>query len=104
MCTEAARDGVPSHDQDSAAGPVATDVSSAGHTAASEGLLCVNAGGSLLLSTLHLAMREGRCLLIEDVGTTIDPVLDPVLRHTTISKVSGPSATDPFARERACLH
>lgn len=41
------------------------------------------------MSTIQLAMKEGRCLLIEDIGTNIDPVLDPVLRTKTFVKVGG---------------
>ncbi len=54
---------------------------------ATEGLLCVNAGSPSLLSNLLVAVRDGRSLLVEDVGTSIDPVLDPVLCHKTFMKV-----------------
>lgn len=52
-----------------------------------EGLLCVVAGSPSLLSNLVLAVRGGRSLLVEDTGTTIDPVLDPVLCFRTFLKV-----------------
>lgn len=58
--------------------------------AVTEGLLCVVASNPSLLSNLILAVREGRSLLVEDIGTNIDPVLDPVLCHRTFLKV-GPS-------------
>ncbi|CAM9656208.1 unnamed protein product [Ascophyllum nodosum] len=50
------------------------------------GLLCTNAGSPAILSILQSAIGEGRCLLIEDVGTTLDPVLEPVLCLRTFSK------------------
>lgn len=53
----------------------------------SEGFRCVNAGSSSLVSTLELAVQEGNRLLIEDVDSVIDPVLDPVLCHSTYTKV-----------------
>lgn len=52
-----------------------------------EGLLCANAGSPSLLSSLLLAVREGKSLLVEDIETSIDPVLDPVLCHRTFLKV-----------------
>lgn len=55
--------------------------------AVAEGLLCAVAGSPSLLSNLILAVREGRSLLVEDIGTNIDPVLDPVLCHRTFFKV-----------------
>lgn len=52
-----------------------------------EGLICAVASSPSLLSNLVLAVREGRSLLVEDVGTNIDPVLDPVLCLRTFLKV-----------------
>ncbi|CAM9286047.1 unnamed protein product [Ectocarpus sp. 6 AP-2014] len=51
-----------------------------------ERLLCANAGSPSLLSSLLLAVREGKSLLVEDIETSIDPVLDPVLCHRTFLK------------------
>ncbi|CAM9781524.1 unnamed protein product [Ectocarpus sp. 12 AP-2014] len=51
-----------------------------------EGLLCANASSPSLLSSLLLAVREGKSLLVEDIETSIDPVLDPVLCHRTFLK------------------
>lgn len=47
----------------------------------------MNTGSPSLLSNLQVAVREGRSLLVEDIGTSIDPVLDPVLCHRTFMKV-----------------
>eukprot|EP00903_Cladosiphon_okamuranus_P017642 g16249.t1 len=54
--------------------------------AAGEGLLCVNTGSPSLLSNLQVAVGEGRSLLVEDIETSIDPVLDPVICHRTFMK------------------
>lgn len=71
--------------------PVASSIMTENNNASPEvppeGLICVNAGSASFMSTLRVAMKDGRSLLIEDVGTSIDPVLDPVLCHRTFSKV-----------------
>lgn len=85
---EAAQESIPSTEKHISAGAVITPISSASPARAG-GLLCVNASSPLLMSTIQLAMKEGRCLLIEDIGTNIDPVLDPVLRTKTFVKVGG---------------
>lgn len=54
----------------------------------SEGFCCVNIGNPSLLSILQSSITEGKRLLIEDVDSTIDPVLDPILCHRTYTKVS----------------
>lgn len=54
------------------------------------------------MSTIQLAMKEGRCLLIEDIGTNIDPVLDPVLRKKTFVKVGGWIGANPTAKRGCC--
>lgn len=41
----------------------------------------------MLLDNLLVAVRDGGSLLVEDTGTSIDPVLDPVLCHKTFIKV-----------------
>lgn len=76
--TEAARESLPSDE--------ISDTRN-GSPAAVDGLLCVNSGSPSLLSNLQVAVREGRSLLVEDIGTSIDPVLDPVLCHRTFMKV-----------------
>lgn len=58
----------------------------------------MNASSPLLMSTIQLAMKEGRCLLIEDIGTNIDPVLDPVLCKKTFVKVGGWIGVIPTAK------
>ena len=47
-------------------------------------------------------MKEGRCLLIEDIGSSIDPVLDPVLRKKTFVKVGGLSGGGSYCQNGAC--
>lgn len=73
----------------------------------SGGLLCVSAGSPSVLPKLQLAMREGRCLLIEEVGTSVDPALDPVLCHNIFLKVGISSATSQstniFQSPHKCL-
>lgn len=75
FATEAAQYGSP-------AAEAADTMSTAG-----DGLLSVNAGSPSLWGNLQVAVREGRSLLVEDIGTSIDPVLDPVLCHRTFMKV-----------------
>ena len=86
FATEAAQSSLPSAET--------TDT----RNTAGGGLLCVNTGNPSLLSNLQMAVREGRSLLAEDVGTSIDPVLDPVLCHRTYMKVR--LHADVFAADR----
>lgn len=50
-------------------------------------LLCTNAGNLNVLSTLRAALEGGKCLLVEDVGTAMDPALEPILCLRTFNKV-----------------
>lgn len=87
-CAETAQESILSVEKNLSTSAVITPNSSTSSAAAGS-LLCVNASSPLLMSTIQLAMKEGRCLLIEDIGTNIDPVLDPVLRQETFMKVGG---------------
>lgn len=70
-----------------AASSAVAENNNAGPEVPPDGLICVNAGSVSLMSTLQVAIKDGRSLLIEDIGTSVDPVLDPVLCHRTFSKV-----------------
>lgn len=52
-----------------------------------QGLLCINAGNPAVMSTLRAAVEEGKCLLVEDVGTAMDPALEPILCLRTFNEV-----------------
>lgn len=71
-----------------AVGPSDATIKNNGSSGVRSGSLrCVDAGNSLLLPTLQLAIQEGGCLLIEDIESSVDPILDPVLCHGTYTKV-----------------
>lgn len=95
---EAAQESAPSTEKGPSTGTAVITPNCTASSAAAGGLLCVNASSPSLLSTIGLAMKEGRCLLIEDIGSSIDPVLDPVLRKKTFVKVGGRSDANCTAK------
>ncbi|CAM9197261.1 unnamed protein product [Discosporangium mesarthrocarpum] len=57
-----------------------------GGTEPTPSLLCISAHDPLMLSKVETTVREGSKLLIEDVGETIDPILDPLLYRDFYTK------------------